>query len=93
MDWHASQATEVPVFKENCTVVTELLPNATFWTAEPKHQQYLEKLGFSSEKGDPEPINTKFKLDDEMVGAADFGRMRTMILRFRVQPNVWLGLQ
>ena len=72
VDWHASQATEVPVFKENCTVVTELLPNATFWTAEPKHQQYLEKLGFSSEKGDPEPINTKFKLDDEMVGAADF---------------------
>jgi peptide methionine sulfoxide reductase MsrA len=46
IDWQKSQASEAPIFKENCTVVTELLPNDIFWPAEARHQQYLEKLGF-----------------------------------------------
>ena len=72
LDWEKSITNEVPEVKENCTVVTELLPNATFWPAEERHQQYLEKLGFNSEKGAQEPVTSKFKLGDEMVGAADF---------------------
>uniref|UniRef100_A0A7S0E031 peptidylprolyl isomerase n=1 Tax=Hanusia phi TaxID=3032 RepID=A0A7S0E031_9CRYP len=62
-DVERSNEFDIPVVQENCTVVTELLPAKKFWRAEEKHQQFLEKLGFCSEKGSKEPIVWEFEFE------------------------------
>mmetsp|Transcript_15905 Transcript_15905/g.29952 ORF Transcript_15905/g.29952 Transcript_15905/m.29952 type:complete len:105 (-) Transcript_15905:72-386(-) len=37
-------------------IVTEIVPASKFWDAEPYHQQYLERNGQSSAKGNITPI-------------------------------------
>lgn len=37
-------------------VVMELEPNTTFWRAEERHQQFLEKLGQPAGKGATDPV-------------------------------------
>lgn len=44
----------VDSYGEDC--VTEVLPAATWWDAEPYHQQYLLKGGQSAKKGDDSAI-------------------------------------
>lgn len=42
--------------KYNQLIATEIKPASTFWKAEEYHQQYLEKGGQCSRKGDKTPI-------------------------------------
>jgi len=63
IDERKSEEAGRPILQENCTVVTELLPNSTFWIAEERHQQFLEKVGMPSFKGCTEPISCVMEVE------------------------------